>query len=666
MLCLLIISWTPGCAQFSEKKSIQQFHTSMTNHDVNKLKELSSTKFNEKVLRHQQASEDLNILKIPQGKLKIVEVEDISPEKKHVTVEISDDLDRKTKVLYELVRMPVPKDEFRQEKWVVNELYLRQKKDGVDITKSITEQMDLLISVREFLQKWGTGERDAILESTGPELKQLLAEMPPSYLAKMTGKVSGAYQSTTVFRPQAEINGEYAVVKLPLRNGSMVLSMAHENEKWMVQDLAIDTKDAQDKIGSLKQMAKVINTAGTFLTKYQMADKKGLEQLASKDFYQGCIDPSDLSIVPLPQNEDMLTLPDIKIEGLRADFTLQGTAETVHISLVQQSVDKSANGYVVDNVTLYDNGNEQRKNLSAMLTSRAVALLLCETLQNREIKLLKQLSTTEMNEAIWHRLHQETFNLMPLEKYVPAAEPEIITTKFRGAVTEVTMRQGSQPVVYILRETRGELLLDDIQTAENAMDKDPELVVKTSFKQEFSGLVPIYEFVMALNKSDLKAIQQFSSHDFNNRIWTQTKNIPEIGTDLISHLMTPLAKIQHSPNEMLVTLGEQNQGARIHLVKEKGQFQINDAVLLGQDIQGNLAMKQAMRQQITFDNRVSGNIQTVSGQKALTTDGITTADHQEVAKPSTMKDSDQEEIPVYTEPKSVSENPLLQPIPVGP
>ena len=48
-------------------------------------------------------------------------------------------------------------------RWVVDDVLIRQKKKGTSATKSVSEVMDLLLTVREFLTTLQSNDRSAIL-----------------------------------------------------------------------------------------------------------------------------------------------------------------------------------------------------------------------------------------------------------------------------------------------------------------------------------------------------------------------------------------------------------------------------------------------------------------------------------------------------------------------
>ena len=598
-----------GCAQFSESMAIKSFHEGLEDKDIAVLKGLSTPQFSAQVLRHPEVKHDIELLKIPAGKTNITHVEEVSEHKKRVTVEIADDKKRTRTVLYELVKSTDGK------KWMINDLYLKQSHEGVEVAKSITEQMDLLVTLREFLQVWGEADREKVINSVGPELSELFQNVPPAVLAQMTEDVSKAQKNTAVFRPYAEINGDNAIVTLKTRQSDIILTLDrtnHDDEKtrWIVQDVVLKDHEKDAKPRSFKKIARVMNTTNNFLVSYLKGDKKSLEKISTREFFQGSLAPADISIVTLPLPEESISPPDIKFSETSADFSLQTKDDILYVSLVKSKKHLDDENYEIDNVILYDNHTEQRKQLGALLTAKSIALLACNTLKAKDVRTLKNLSTPEFNANVWNRVQPETAILLPISKFVTQEETEVLTSNFKGTVTEITIRQGAKPVVYVLRRVGIDLLLDDVYIKN---EKDEE----QSLKQHLAALVPVYEFIAAIDAKNLKSIQEFSTADFNRRIWTQTKSMPDIGVDVVTHFLNPVTEMKTEGDEMLLTMGDKDHGAKIHLMKERGVYKIHDAMLVGPGIVNSMALKQQYRERITFLQKMPGihkdsNIQTAS------------------------------------------------------
>jgi len=235
-----------------ETKAIQQFVTALESRNLNELRTSTSPNFQQKALRLTEALDDFQILNLPDGEVSVVKVEDVvvenggSPTHKRVTVEMGQ---RKRKLLYSLVRNPKTDD------WVVDDVYVRQRRKGLTATKSVTEQMDLLLTVREFLAAWTDGAREDVLAVTAPELRELLNKLPPTYLARLTTRIVGSAKRAQQGRPEAQLDEDVAVVRLPRPSGSLMLSMKLLDGQWKIRDAAVEAPSEEDTVPSVRKLA---------------------------------------------------------------------------------------------------------------------------------------------------------------------------------------------------------------------------------------------------------------------------------------------------------------------------------------------------------------------------------------------------------------------------
>src|SRR5690606_20058705 len=143
-------------------------------------------------------------------------------------------------------------------------------------TKSVTETMDLLLTVREFLDSWETGGRDEVLAVATPELRELLADISPVHLQQLTAQVVGKEQRGS-HRPEARIEKNRAVVMLPRVSGRLLIELSLNEEGWQVNDVAVDAHKEDANIRSTRRMAYILRAANQFLTAYEQRNLDALE-----------------------------------------------------------------------------------------------------------------------------------------------------------------------------------------------------------------------------------------------------------------------------------------------------------------------------------------------------------------------------------------------------
>ena len=589
-LALSVAGTGAGCAHMIESRAITAFAKNLEAQNLEGLKVVTSDDFNKRALRTATALEDLKILRIPDGKTSIVDVEQVSEDKKRVTVQVGED---KKEVFYELA-----KDE--SGKWVIDDIYLKQKKKGIEAYKSVTEQMDLLLTVREFLDAWGHGDREQVLSITTPKLRAALEDVPPSFLAQLTRQVTQSKTASGKFRPTASLDEKVAVVKLPRQSGETVITMELRKGKWQVADICIACKDEEEKLPSVLNIAHAVNRCVAFLSAYHTEDKTKLSELCEHDFFEGSLSFADLKQAKLPEPQ----LPEhelqVRLRGNRADFTLRSETEFVQVDM-QREPDKSSDAlpaYVVSDVTIYEIASKQEMRLSALFTARGMLEVFMDALSHRKIDEIKHCSTRDFSSRVWDKMSDATVPSMPLESF-DSKDIEYVGATFQGALTKIDVRQGGQSFTYLLRDERGKFLVDDVQWK---MTGVPE-----SVKSTLEILIPIQDFAAGITlgrnpdeqEKALDMIQSNSSNDFNRMVWGQSRFVPNSGMSADTFLQTPVQSMAISEKEVVVNFGDQKYGARVMMKREYDRFIVDDVILIaGTEESERLALRQSLRTQL--------------------------------------------------------------------
>jgi len=577
-----ILVMATGCASLVETRAIEQFSKAIENGDLKQLKHHTTMSFSKAALRNKSSMDDLKILKIPTGETTIVKVEDISPNHKKVVAEVGKN---KKKILYELKRVSKTDD------WVVDDLYIKQKQKNLTVMKSVTEQMDLLLTVREFIAAWETGNREDILASTEGEFKKTLEELHPAFLAKLSRKVAGESRNSKKKRPDAQLDKDIAIVRLPRRSGQMVISMKLKSGKWKATDVAVESKQDGKHVKSAKKQAKMLLAVSNFLDAYNQNNKDGLKKYTSNQFYRGSLDFGDLTLAALPQTHAAATDYELKIEGPLANFVTHVEGQMVNLSLVRIESDEIdvPEKYLVEEVTLFqDQGNEQIT-LTSLFSSRAITMLFSEALTNRDMKILDYSSTPDFSRRVWKRVEPTLVPQLPLDE-ISGADFKILDIKFNGAVTKVFARQGNLPLTYILREHLGQLLVDDIQLD---LKNRP-----SSAKETLELMVQVQNYAYHMHKQNIRNLQRHSSRDFNELVWRQVDQIPHTAYSIPELLMTDLVSLEINENEgySRIQLGSKKQGATVLLKKQHDQYLIDDIMVNSGNVASRyVSMKKELR-----------------------------------------------------------------------
>jgi hypothetical protein len=578
-----------GCTHFIESRTVNKFADALEKKNVELAKSEATEEFNRKALRHAKALDDFEVLHLPDGKASVVKVEDESPTVKKVTVEVGK---KKRKLLYKLVKNE------KSGNWLVDDIYVRQQRKGATVTEPVTKQMDLLLTVREFLDAWDGGGRQPILNVVTPELGNELKSLPEPSLKQLARQVVGRQSPNKKLRPKASIDGAAAVVELPRTNGKMSLDLAMRDGKWKVADVTIRARHSKDDLPSLLKKAVVMRCGHDFLAAYAAGNRKQLEKLSTRKFYGESLRNSDLSLMPLHTPGPVKSEFEVTLEATRASYLVKEPTRWVRISLVplEGKTDSSRTEYLVEDVAVHKVGTKQEIRLSSFFTGRAKATLFAAALARRDVAVLSKLSTGDFRRRVWDDVDSGIERSLPL---TGLSDPRLTVDwlDFAGAVTELNGRQGNQDVTYVLREHQGQVYVDDVRVL--------KLGKPTSLKGSLELAVPILRFAAALRKADLAALQRVSSEDFNRLIWRQARVVPPSGSVVPSYLTGPIASVVRTGDETIVTLGDSRRGAKVKLVNQNGRYAVDEIVLIaGPRPSQQAALKQQMR--IEMANSVTG------------------------------------------------------------
>ncbi|HET6326965.1 MAG TPA: hypothetical protein VFG04_19960 [Planctomycetaceae bacterium] len=559
-----------GCANLAEMGALDHFTAAIEKNDLNQLKASASETFDEKALRRKDSIDALKIAyQHPEEKLTILKVKSVSDKEKKVEV-TTEKTHRKME--FKLVR------DAKTGKWVVDDIVIKQKKGDVTAVKSVTEQMDLLLVVQDFLVAWHKGKREEVQAVTTASFGKLLGELPTTHLERLTKRVAGERIKSEEFRPEATIDGQDAIVKLQRARGILILSMRLTNKGWKVSDVQVESRKDKDQLASAKRTATVIRTVVDFLKAYKAADSQELKKLSAETFYEKCLVLADPKLVPLPAPDVLGEKDVVTTEAKTGEYLLKRGDDTVKISLKSTSTDPDSPKFVIDEVTIFDAKSQKR--LAALFTAQAKMQLFVQAMLKGNLALVRANSSKDFDLKVWNRL-----KTLPLTEILPpeiemAAAVNTDPTDFRGPVIRIPVRQGNRELTYVMRDWNGDVAVDDVLM--------PVLDRPQSLKDTLQVLLPIRLLTAALRDSSLategqdpqlESLRTISSRNFNRLVWSQITQIPEAAYAVLPHLDMPLSSITESSTGQVVQLGDERFGAKIELVRE-GELLMIDRIWL--------------------------------------------------------------------------------------
>ncbi|HVJ87350.1 MAG TPA: hypothetical protein VM452_16955 [Caulifigura sp.] len=606
--CTALGACLPGCTGMFTQRAVTAFANGIQSKDLASLKASTSSDFEQKALRLSESAQDLRLISLPQGKAKVVSIEEQGPTRRLVKVQHGE---AKKTIDYQLVRE-------KSGRWVVDDVLVSQKKDDKEVVRSIGDQMNLLLSVRELINDWQSKDRERVLSATTSDLRHELEGLPPAWLDKVTTRVAGEGPLRS-WRPEASMKENRAVVKLTRngsgggRDGEVLMEFKLSDDRWLLEDASWPGVDHSD-VSSLRQLSIALTFSRKFLEAYGAEDKPALSGLCTPEFAH-CLEGAELKRVPLPV-VDLLTRPfEVRQHRDKLDVLLAAEDETFTLNVKWQnekgeapttSSDKVTQARV-EEITIYDRKEEQVKRVSSMFQAHEIVEYYAEILASGDVEQLKYLSTTGFNERVWKRFPPEVLRLIRLQE-IEAAPPRLVTTVFNGPVTEVTVMQGERALTYVLHTEQAEVKVDDVLL--------PVIDRPSSLRKHYEMLGPIYQFADGVRRQDKSTLISASGAGLDRIVWEQVQETPNIGIDIVQRLISPVSAIRAGDLQSRVTLSDGRHAVEVELEEERGRFVVADVKFLEGSGKPPVAMLQAMRHSIARDMqaRTSREILPASGE----------------------------------------------------
>ncbi len=527
LLLLLGATVNSGCANFHEKRAINAFQSSMEEKNVVALREKSTERFASFALRHPEAGEALDQLKIPDGKFKILEVEDLSKTEKKVTVGFGED--HRKKIQYHLV-----KDE-RGKNWKVDDIYLRQRSGDRTLAMAVTEQMDVLLSAREFYEAWMSGDRGQVLTNSHGEMAEQLQQLPPAILAKYINQMIGSRDRASAFRPEAHISGDEAMVRLNRSHGTLVMAMENTDEGWQVKDLSLeargrDSRSQTTEIKSLTDYVKITNQAMQFLDAWEDNNKEQLKLVTQDRFFNTGLMTANLPDVPLMNSLEVASNVETRLLSTHADVVVSDESRTIRIRLNKKT--EHSESYMVSDVAIYNTQDNYNVSLSSALASRRVAEMFVESLRMRNQIMLHDGSTSDFKQKTWDRISPETLSLIPLP-IQDFEQAEVVETRFSGEITHISLNTETDRLKVILLDQGGKVMVDDLLITPLTA---PEKAEPRSLKNYLSAVAPVYELAANVHHNRPQSTLKLVTDDFYDRVFSLATSMPSSSYTLLDYV----------------------------------------------------------------------------------------------------------------------------------
>lgn len=591
LLLAAVLLVLAGCTNTLSKRAIENFRVGLEKQDLEQLRKSSSDQFDNRALRSPEAPRDLQVLKIPtEPKFKIEKVEQIDDNHRRVQVLVGQKKRSWNWFSRNKTNPPQTRVEYtltldrKSRQWVVDDVVLNPQA-GDNRPPTISEQMDLLLSAREFLQAWQQGDRSEQLACCTQDFAGVLEPLPSKWFEGITQRTIGTGRQRTT-KPQARMNGQDAVVVVTHPLGELFLELKQIDGEWLVNDAAVQAKNNDGSaIPSVKKLARTLNQGSAFLAAYSAADREQLSRVSTPQFQERCLAEADLSTIRLPVAELLTQEFEFRHYPERRELLVENFGTSYMLTLKPVDADAAAKAgrepeLRVDEVTIFEESGQQVKRMSAMFLSHAVVQLYGEALYTRDLHSLRKLSAADFNSRVWEAPYAALYTAMPFPE-LESPEVHVISTVFRGDAVEVTVTQGSRALTYVLNSKQNWMVVDDVVL--------PSTQRPTSLKKNLELLLPMYAFASAYYQQNLSDLLSHSADGLDSIVWRQVDHVPDPGFDLPMMLMLPVQAVQAGQPWSIIRLGTPEQGAEVRLVREGSRFVVHDINCSGPGIAGGRA-----------------------------------------------------------------------------
>ncbi|MFM7161262.1 MAG: hypothetical protein ACKO3P_12915, partial [Planctomycetaceae bacterium] len=290
-----LLASAAGCKNLTETRVITAFHRSLSEHNLETLREQVSDEFENKAVKGADTFEALELIDFPEGKIKVVKVVETKtddkkrPIEKKVTVEVGE---AKQRVVVFLEK------ESDRNRWVVRDEYLRR--EDMEKNRALSTRLEVLIGVNRVVSALRSGQRDNLGSVATPEFSQSLAGLSEEHYQQLSAKLTSGLAPQARVLPNDRLGEETAAVRVARSDGELVLEFRRGGDRWLLDDISLETRKGQGDIASVRDMSGALGTAIWFLQCYQQQNHQQLAEVCRPEFYQGSLKEADLSQVPLP------------------------------------------------------------------------------------------------------------------------------------------------------------------------------------------------------------------------------------------------------------------------------------------------------------------------------------------------------------------------------
>ena len=547
-------------------RTIEQFAASLESGDFDTLQSLATPEFQTAALPDKSSLGTFDLVGLPVGDVTVEETEEVSPNHQRVTARVGDGSQT---LVYDIVRSGP------RQPWRVDEITMTRGKGSAAVSRTVSEQMELLLSVRDIIRSWQREDLSEAIADAERPLAQPLTDLPATWQSQIAGDFFGGVLRGA---PKAKLVDGQARIDLSHKTGRLRMLLARTDAAdatsgWTLRTAILTEGRDSKTVRDLRTEAVVLGTAARFLTAAAAADLDAAAADATEGLAKNTLaiverDDVQSSNVPLA---DLLNIEyELRQEATRTDVSLKIDDRTTHQVAVRTARpgDEDARDPKVEEITTF--AGDEVIRWSASLTLEPRLRQFHEALLAADVPTLDRLSVKAFSDEVWRHWtsrRDDVFGRLVLGP-LGDAKPEVT---WSGPQMEVVYVTPGGRVAYQLRSAEQSVLVDDV-TLTDAGD------APRSLRLELGALMAMDELADGLLSGDRLLIRRSSTPELSTMVWDlQAPEDLPAELDLLPTMRSLPRTITETPLDTLVDCGE----TTVVMRRDAGRLKVDDVIYRG-------------------------------------------------------------------------------------
>lgn len=558
-----------GCTTMMTTAAIHQFQNHLETSDAEGIATLTTERFRDVALPDDSALSTFDLLGVPIGEVTIDEVNETSATTRDVLVSIAGS---SRKLTYHFERST---DSFGRSKWLVDDITIRQGTGPKAVEKAVTDQMQLLLGVRDAVRAWQGGRPEEVLAYSGGRLGDRLEALPPNWRSQLARRYFGEVLKS---KPRAKLVDGEAEVQLSHKEGQLRLILEENDQTgddqptWVVKT-AVIVGGGKKITHELRRELDLLLGVTSFVKAYNTNDQEQLERICQRDFFANVLSVSDLRQQPLPPDTIFASDYEVRFGNVSNEVTVTLDGVVTQFSALTKEDGRQIE-MKMDEVTFLRDGEAVR--LSAQLLVMPTVALFNESVNTGDVARLRYLTSDHWNQPVWDRFREDRRNILdsialpPFDPQPsnPEAQPIV---RYNGAQVEVRQVMDDALVSYKLSTSAHRLVVDDVELV--------DFHGLLRMRSRLASLCTLDQMADGIVMGNPTPVAEASTPALNRIAWSLTaaEELPA-HLDLIPYLKARVHSIESDDAEMVVTVAHDGPVARF-LMSSDGTM-IDDVVFI--------------------------------------------------------------------------------------